>query len=108
MHDNIVNIANERVLTAADFEQYVCAWDAPSQYDPPIHSFATFDAECYPNDGESPRSGEVVGMFFVRRILDANTVEIGLVYVPTAGIGILTYVGMHLDADELAIRMEDS
>lgn len=108
MYEAITAIANQRVVTASDFAPYVCKWEAPSQYGPPISSFATFDADAYPVRYDDEQ-GEVVGEFFIRRIFeDSNQVEVGLVYVPYRGIGTITYVAVHMDADELAIRIEDS
>jgi hypothetical protein len=111
MYEAITAIANERVVTADDFEPFVCEWDAPSQFDPPITGFATFDAADFPASeivGKCLPNSEVIGQFFIRRILDATTVEVGLIYVPYRGTGMLTYVGRHIDADELAIRIEDA
>jgi len=96
MFNHIIAIANERVVNGADFLPFETI-DGKGP-----HNWLTLDAGDlpYPDDSEA-----CVAEFFVRRIFDNNIVEIGAYY----GHGIhRTWVAIHMDADELAIRMEDS
>lgn len=88
----IVHIANERVVTAEDFEPFVGR-----------HNWLTIDADDMPVKWDLP--GDRVCKFTLRRIFpEKNAVEI-LVNLDDLVPG---GTAMYLDADELAIRMEDS
>ena len=95
--DTIVEIANERVVTAADFVPFVGR-----------ENWLTIDNEYVPAEARDPHekllamSGILVGYVYGFTLIDANTTE-NMCGINIDGLGVVW-----MDADELAIRMEDS
>lgn len=99
MYDRIVGIAEKRVVVADDFAIGESNWLLIDHDDIPRE-----DREARFGEGIRMRHSGVITRFEIRRIFSgAGKVEI-LVYFPSHPGGIV----MHLDADELALRIEAS
>lgn len=92
--DTIVRIAHERPVTAGDFHDFVGCnnWLLMDRTD--MH----FDWR------ERNDDDQIITAFWLRRVFDSGKVEI----VADIGAPLGDWVAMHIDADELAIRMDAS
>lgn len=93
--NTIIRKAHERVVNSADFEEFVgCEnWLLMDRADMHFDWIAR-------NDGDD----QIVAKFWLRRVFDNGKVEI----IADIGAPLGDWVAMHIDADELAIRMDAS
>jgi hypothetical protein len=105
-HESMPGLPYELVVARAEKGPVKADW-----FRPHIGAFqwATFDADMYPGEINDPDDTEVAGQFFIIDVNERNdTVLIGLIHAVPGLSKIYTYVAMDINADELAIRIEDS